>query len=133
VGARELSTEEDIGVGGGARGPVVRFEARVARSNLVGIREVGEGCASHLAQLVGCAGERRLSWRTSGVREPLVIHAWRVATGPYVISRRDRKHLTIGATAALNHVSYHLILCFLDERRLLGKVSGARKTLAMTE
>ena len=46
MGARELFPEQDIGVGGGAREPVVRFGARVERGALVSVREADERCAS---------------------------------------------------------------------------------------
>lgn len=91
MGARELLTEEDTGVGGGARGPFARRDARVERSDLVGVSEAGRGCASRFWHLFGFESERWILWEPSDVRKLLVIHAWRVANAPYVIPRSKTK------------------------------------------
>ena len=61
VGVRSLLSEEDTGVGGGARGPFARWDARVERRDLVGVRGVTRGCASHLSHLLQFAREGRFS------------------------------------------------------------------------
>lgn len=124
MGTRELLSEEDIGVGGGARRPVARRDARVEPRDLAGVGEADRGCASQCSHPFASAAGRRPSWRPPGVRELLVIHEWRVANAAQIIPLMKTTQLTIRATVALNHTSYHLVLGLLDARRLLGKVSG---------
>jgi hypothetical protein len=70
-----LLSYEEFGVGGGSRRPVVaRWEARVERWDLVGVRGADGGCASQFWHLLQLAGESRPSWRSSGVWKILVVH-----------------------------------------------------------
>ena len=124
MGVRSLLSEEDTGVGGGARGPFARWDARVERRGLVGVREADRECASQFSHLLGIVGEGRFSWRSVAVRKILVKNKWIAANAARVVPRAGRKISTTRATAALNHTSYHLLWCLLDRRRLLDDGSG---------
>lgn len=70
-----LLSDEETGVGGGSRRPVVaRWEARVERWDVADLRGADRGCASQFWHLLHFADERRLLWMSSGAQKILVIH-----------------------------------------------------------
>lgn len=129
-----LLSDEETGVGGGSRRPVVaRWEARVESWDVADVRGADRGCTSQFWHLLHFVDERRLPWISSGAQKILVIHRQRAANAAQTFPRSKRKQLMLGAAAALNHTSYHLGLCLLYERRLLGGVFGMENILVMTE